>query len=189
MSLRLVTPGTAAVVSLAEAKAHLRVFHDDDDSYIADLVASVQDWLGGENSWLGRSVMQQGWELTLCSFPVARLNLPRPPLVSVETVHYTPANGIEAPLTGFRTLDVGVSNGGFLLPALNTAWPITNGQPVSVRINFTAGYSIVPPSVKRAALLLVGHWYEHREAAGDVKIAELPMAVDALLYPYRNWQI
>lgn len=189
MSLRLVTPGTATVVSVAEAKAHLRVFHDDDDLYIADLVASAQDWLGGENSWLGRSVVPQGWELTLCSFPTGRIDLPRPPLSAVATVHYTPADGVEVPLTGFRVLDVGVSDGGFILPALNTAWPVTNGQPGSVRINFTAGYSVVPPSVKRAALLLIGHWFEHREAAGDVKVAELPMAVDALLYPYRNWQI
>lgn len=189
MSLRLVTPGTATVVSMAEAKAHLRVFHSDDDDYIADLVASVQDWLGGENSWLGRSVIPQVWELTLCAFPAGRIDLPRPPLVSVQTVRYTPVDGIEVALTGFRTLDVGVSDGGFLLPALNGAWPVTNGEPGSVRTNFTCGYATVPPSVKRAALLLIGHWYENREAAGDVKIAELPMAVDALLFPYRNWQI
>src|SRR5690606_22035238 len=97
--------------------------------------------------------------------------------------------GAEQEITDFRTIDAGIRNGGYILPAKNTTWPETDNEPGSVRISFTTGASAVPASIKHAALLLVGHWFEHREAAGDVKVAELPMAVDALLFPYRNWQI
>lgn len=188
MSLRLVTPAATTIVSVAEAKAHLRVLHSDDDTYIGSLVAAAQDWVAGEKSWLGRSVISQTWELTLSSFPVDRTDIPKPPLVSVDGVFYTPADGgAEVEITTFRTLDAGVANGGYILPAKNESWPATDGEPGSVRIEFTAGFSTVPPSIKHAVLLMIGHWYENREAATETKMSDLPMAVDALLYPYRNW--
>jgi len=185
MSLRLVTPASATIVSLVEAKAHLRVFHDDEDIYIEGLISAAQDWMAGEKNWLGRSVCEQEWELTLSAFPVGKISLPKPPLISVEAVFYTPTGGAETTLSGFRTFDVGVSDGGYILPAIGEAWPTANGEPDAVRIKFTAGYEEVPASIKHAALLLIGHWFEHRETAAETKITDLPMAVDALLMPYR----
>lgn len=41
------------------------------------------------------------------------------------------------------------------------------------------------PSVKQAVKLLVGHWYQNREAVGERMEAQ-PMAVRALLEPLRN---
>lgn len=41
------------------------------------------------------------------------------------------------------------------------------------------------PSVQAAVKLLVGHWYQNREAVGDA-LHEQPMAVRALLEPLRN---
>ena len=41
------------------------------------------------------------------------------------------------------------------------------------------------PSVQTAIKLVVGHWYLHRESAGE-RIEEQPMAVRALLEPLRN---
>jgi len=189
MSLRLVTPASATIVSLAEAKAHLRVFHDDEDTYINGLIAAAQDWLAGEKNWLGRSVCEQDWELTLSAFPVGKISLPKPPLVAVTAVLYTPPGGSEVHLATYREFDAGVADGGYILPAIGEAWPTTSGEPNSVRIQFTAGFETVPASIKNAALLLIGHWFEHREAAAETKITDLPMAVDALLMPYRDWSV
>lgn len=45
----------------------------------------------------------------------------------------------------------------------------------------------VPQAIKQAMLLLIGHWYENREAVNIGSAAnEFPLAVDALLAPYRN---
>ena len=41
------------------------------------------------------------------------------------------------------------------------------------------------PSVQAAAKLLVGHWYQNREAVGE-RLEVQPMAVRALLEPLRN---
>ncbi|OZY61898.1 head-tail connector protein [Pseudomonas fragi] len=45
---------------------------------------------------------------------------------------------------------------------------------------------VLDDDVRLAMLLLVAHWYEHREAATEAAgMKALPLAVDALLGPYR----
>lgn len=43
------------------------------------------------------------------------------------------------------------------------------------------------PSVKAAILLLVGYWYEQRQASVEGNWSEAPLAVKALLAPLRVW--
>ena len=47
----------------------------------------------------------------------------------------------------------------------------------------------LPASVCQAALLMVAHFYENREAVGYVKLAPLPMGVDTLIAPYREHRL
>ena len=45
----------------------------------------------------------------------------------------------------------------------------------------------LPAPVRQAALLLIGHWYENREAVTvGFRGKDLPMGVDRLLAPYRE---
>ncbi|MDK1372955.1 MULTISPECIES: head-tail connector protein [unclassified Sinorhizobium] len=44
----------------------------------------------------------------------------------------------------------------------------------------------VPASVKHAALLLIGHFYNNREAVSAERLAKVPMAVDMLIAPHRD---
>lgn len=44
---------------------------------------------------------------------------------------------------------------------------------------------VASPAFLQAVLLLVGHYYLHREAVADNKLAELPMGVYRLLWPQR----
>lgn len=70
------------------------------------------------------------------------------------------------------------------------AWsPLT--MPTRYEVVYQAGYAqledpnatAAPDDVQQAVLLLVGHWYENREAVvvGDSATDELPLAVSALL--------
>ncbi len=43
------------------------------------------------------------------------------------------------------------------------------------------------PGIWQAMLLLIGHYYENREAAGDTR-SEIPLGVEALLYRHRRWR-
>ncbi len=96
-------------VSLAEAKAHLRVEHDDEDKLIQGLISTAREY---------------------CE--------------------------------GFQNVT--------LIPGEDDPEP----PPVSFR-------------VKQAILLLVGHWYEHREGVnvGNI-VSDIPLGVASLLWQERS---
>lgn len=185
MALKLITPA-AAVVTLAEAKRHLRVFHDDDDADIEALVETATSWVDGKDGWLGKAVGEQTWDLFYDQFPCGGIRIPLPPLKSVTGVFYVdPTTGLEATLAAGQYEVDAVSEPGWVMPV--GSWPATMSTVNAVRIRFVAGYDATPAPIKHAIKLMVGHLYESREAVTFEKPTVLPMAVDALLTPYRNW--
>lgn len=195
MSLRLTAEPTAEIVTLTEAKKHCRAeYHNDDDVYIQALIEAATANIDGPEGWLGRAVREQELELTIDRFPCATdvgrpgpVKIPMPTLISVDSLEYTATDGTTATVTDFREFGVGAPYGGYILPALSGSWPSVLGDAGSVRIAFTAGYSDIPKSIKHAVLLMVGHWYESREAVTEANMSDLPMGVSALLTPHRVW--
>lgn len=114
------------------------------------------------------------------------IELPRPPLQSIVSFQY-----VDNSTGSLLTLDPSIYNvalgtPGRIQPVYGQTWPIPRPQIDAVQITFTAGYgdtaAAVPENVKAAMKLLIGHWYENREAAviGQT-VEQLPMAVNALL--------
>lgn len=195
MALRLTADPTAVIVTLAEAKKHCRAeYFDDDDAYLQALIDAATANIDGPEGWLGRAVREQVLELTIDRFPCAgengrpgQIRLPMPTLISVDALEYTATDGTTATIADFREFGVGAPYGGYILPALSGTWPSVLGDAGSVRIEFTAGYETIPKTIKHAVLLMVGHWYENREAVTDANMSDLPMGVSALLSPHRVW--
>ena len=186
MDLRLISPPAEAPVSLAEAKAHLRYLAGDQDALISSLVLAATAHLDGRSGILGRAVVTQTWELRLDRFP-ARIELPLPPLQSVTSIVYLDDTGSETTLDPAAYVVEPGHYHGRIRPAYGLTWPVPRDESGAVRIRFLAGYgdaSDVPAPLKHAILLLVGHWWLNREAAGEEQFAH-PMAVDALTLPYR----
>jgi len=44
---------------------------------------------------------------------------------------------------------------------------------------------MITDAIKQGALLLIGHWYAHREAVSDRLLHTTPYAVEALWLPYK----
>lgn len=44
----------------------------------------------------------------------------------------------------------------------------------------------LPPAIVQAILLVVGHWYNQREAVGSVSMNEVPLGFAALVSSYRK---
>lgn len=163
----LVTPPTAEAVTLAEAKLHLRVDSEDEDSFIDAIILAAVDHMDGFTGILGRCLMPQTWSQefdTACGDLVLRLG----PVQSVSSV--TDA------FTGYRLLKDG--RGHFLRLNDGAAWP---SGPVVVE--YVAGADVVPASLKAALLLHIGTLYEYRETMAE-RVTPT-RAYEALTAPYR----
>lgn len=192
MALELVTAAATTPITLAEAKAHLRVDIADDDTLITNLISVATEYLDGRDGTLGRALITQTWDLWLDCFPAnnAAIQIPLPPLQSITTVAYTDENGAGQTLT--EGVDFVVDNKrhpGWILPAIDTSWPATELSPNVLQIRFVAGYGAattdIPEPIRQSMLLLIGHYYENREEVTHMSPKVLPLAADHLLAPYR----
>lgn len=190
MALSLVTPPYVEPISEDEAKAHLRVDTVDEDALITTLIGTAREYV---EAFTGRALISQTWALKLDAFPCdgAAIVLPKPPVTDVSSVIYVGTDGNDAAMAYQTDLPAGPkAQPGRLMPAYGSYYPATRSVFNAVTITFTCGYGDeddVPYALKAAMLLLMGHWYANREAVtiGSSIVASLPMAVDALLWPYK----
>lgn len=184
---RTVAPSQAPI-SLDEAAAHLRVSSGEEDHLIEGLIAAAVAYLDGPDGVLGRCLMAQEWQLRLSSW-ADPIRLPVEPVRSVA-VSYVDAAGVVQVLDGAGySLRQPMGCGPQLRPAHGAAWPDLGDSDLPVTVTMQAGYSeaaAVPAPLKVAMLMLIAHWFQNREAVvvGTIT-SELPMAVAALIAPFR----
>ena len=185
MALKLITASTALAVTLAEAKAHLRVDSSDEDTLITAMITSATETA---EQITGRAIMPQTWELTLDAFPDA-LELTRVPAVSVTSIKYFDVTGVQQILASNAYALDNADDFGFayIVPAYDTEWPVTRDQINAVAAQYVAGYAnaaAVPEPIKAWIKLVVGAMYENRESEASKQSASLKF-VDGLLDRYR----
>lgn len=187
----LISPPAAPIVLLDEAKAHCRVDHDDDDDLVTRLVEVATDYLDGPGGVTGRALITQRWQETMARFPSQPfIILPVGPVQQVISVAYYDADGVDQTVANdqFRV----IVNGDYALIELvdGATWPGTQSRSDAVRVQYDTGYgdtsADIPEAIRHAALLMVGHWYENREAVTDYAVNQLPMAVQTLLINKRD---
>lgn len=193
MDLRQIAEPSQEPVTLAEAKAHLRVDIDAEDALIASWIIAARQAVEGET---GRFLMPQDWELRLPAFPCGYqpITVPRPPLSSALTLKTVAADGTETTLeTTEYQVDAPTgpfAQAGAVWPAAGTCWPITDCEVRgAVRLRFRAGYAsadAVPAPLRAAILLAVGDLYANREQASAANVSDNP-AFARLVAPYRTF--
>lgn len=189
MALKLKTAPALTPVSLAEAKAHCRVDHADDDAQITALITAATGYLDGYHGILGRALIEQEWELYYDAFPTEDdLLIPLGNLISITGVEYVDPTTLLYTTWAAANYEVDTYNpDGWVLNV--ETWPTIAETSNAVRITFKAGYgaaaSAVPPAIRHAILMMVGHWYNSRETVGEAAVS-LPWAADALIAPYRR---
>lgn len=199
MPLYLVAaPEQDDVLSLDDAKRHLRVDFDEDDELITSYIAAAVQNLDGRDGWLGRALAPQTWDLKLTGFCGPQIVIPLPPLIEVQSVSYHDMAGEVQTLATSVYEAVGVGGAGKGRVALRAGqrWPSTAGRAEAVVIRFRAGYvtaddppaAAVPAPIVTAIRRQVASMYEHREAVVIAASAvKLPGGVEPLLAPYRVW--
>lgn len=187
-NMERLTPASdlAPIVGLAEAKAHLRVSHLDEDDLIARYIESVADYLDGYDGVLGRALRPQTWQLTLNALPCSGIiRLPLAPFVEVNSVVYDDEAGTPATLAA-STYRVRKDCGfGLIERRGDQEWP---SDAYEVRVSYDVGHDDerpMPKAIYHAALLLLGDAYDNRAAGVEGKVVSINPAVERLLAPYR----
>lgn len=190
-SLTRQTGPSVEPVTLAEAKAHLRVDTSDDDAYIVTLITAAREWC---EEYLDRTLVHTQWVMRFDRFPVdstSDIELPRPPVVSSGTatsvtVAYTLEDGTTATYsTNLFRVDRASTPGAVKTNYAQT-WPPHRQDDNSVSVTWWAGYgpsgTSVPAAIRHAMLMLVGHWYEARSSVLTGSISkEIEFGVKSLL--------
>jgi uncharacterized phiE125 gp8 family phage protein len=190
MSLVLTAGPDVEPVSLAEAKAHLRVDGSAEDTLIGSLIITSRLHV---EAALGLALITQGWSYFLDAWPASgpHVRLPLRPVQSIAAVQlYAADESVETLSPAIYLLD-GAAVPPRLVRQGSLPWPPPKRTANGIEIAFTAGFGDaagdVPAPIRQAVLLLVAHWYEHREPIeiGAAHTA-VPHMVSELLHPYRR---
>ncbi len=190
-NMSLVTPASDDLISLADAKAHLRVSHLKEDDLIAGYCRAIEDWLDGFNGLLGRALRVQSWRLTLEAIPAnGRIRLPLVPFRSITSV-ITDDLAVNPTTLSASTYRARLDHGfGVLEPAYGQTWPVEVSE---VRVTYEVGHESpgnpMPLAIRQAALLQLGALYDNRSAEVEGRIITANPAAERLLNPYivRSW--
>lgn len=187
MSMVMTAAPAVEPVTLAQAKAHLRVDDASEDAYISSLIVTSRLQI---EAALGLALITQSWRWTIDDWPAcAALELPIRPVQQIGSIEVTHATGVATtvPPASYR-LDGHGSPPRIVLTTLPPPMPDlpADGIAISMITGFGAAAADVPEPIRHAVLLLVAHWFENREPpeAGQ-RPAGIPDAVNSLLMPYR----
>lgn len=185
MTALLIRPPVLEPVTLAEAKAQLKIEHAADDELIAALIVAARVHL---ESTSRRVFVSQGWRIYRDLWPsdgIIRLSIA--PLLSVDRVTLYRADGSPRDLAATEYLAdlIGAPSRLILKATASDALREINGLEIEV----TAGYGLsgldVPHPIRQALMMLVTRWYEGRDGLGAALVSDIPDAVEALIAPYR----
>lgn len=191
MSLVLTAAPAVEPVSLAEAKAHLRVDSSAEDAFIQSLILTSRLHI---EAALGLALVEQAWTWTFDAWPTeGGIAFPMRPVITVQSVKVVDAGISYASLDPARYVLDGDGNPARLLPA-TLPLPVPAIPAQGIEVVFTAGFgasaSAVPAAIKQALLLLVAHWFENREPVvlgpRGTSATRIPDTVSELLAPFRT---
>lgn len=186
LPLQTVAPA-AALLTAAEVKAQSRIDFADDDALLSWLISSVTATLDGPAGILGLCLTTQTWAQSFDGFSDT-IRLPLAPVQSV-TVGYVDTDGSSQSLVDAYRVHTD-ARGAYLRRVDGAVVPATATRDDAVTVTMVCGFgdaaSDVPADIRQAALLMVGHLYEHREAAAPLQFHELPMGARWLLERYRR---
>lgn len=168
---------TATAVNLTFTSAEASA---GEDTLLTALIVAAREYC---EAYQNRAYLTQTIEMSLDGWPAFPVEIPRPPLASVTSIKYYDTANTEYTLAGTSYFVDADSDPGRIALAYGASLPTTTLREIgAVKIRYAAGGATVPQRVKQSMLLLIGYWYENREAALSGKTsAEIEFSVRALL--------
>ena len=181
MSPILVAGPAVEPVTLAEAKAHLRLDGSDEDALVGSLITAARHTIELATR---RAFVAQTWRLRLDHWPEPRfVQLPLAPVIGVTAVRVTPVSGLAVTI-GPELYRVAADDDSPRL-MLDAAVPDSDAALGGIEIDASYGFGAapgdVPAPLRLAILRLVARWFERR---GDGDDPVLPADVAVLVSPF-----
>lgn len=193
MFSRVIVAPPVEPLSLAEIKLDRAVEHSLHDDLLTALIKTARDYV---QDYCSLSLVFQTRELLLDGFE-SIIEIPFGPVQSLLTFQYVNTDGVLTDVTATDYVSHVNRYNAVVVPAYSRYFPAARYEPGAVRLTYTAGYpvaagspsdytSAIPAGLKTAMRLLVGNFYENREATSDRQLHEVPLAVSALLGQHRT---
>jgi uncharacterized phiE125 gp8 family phage protein len=185
MSSILLTGPAVEPLSLDEARAFLRVEHNDDDPLIAALIVGARMHVEGQGKI---ALVSQDRRIVLDRWPHHGRIAVRPgPLKALKAARVYDCHGES------QTIDLQAfvpDRGASALAIMPWTMPVPGRIAAGIELDVTVGFgdaaADVPEPLRQAIRLLVAHWYENRSlVAANGNSTVLPSTVVALISPYR----
>lgn len=172
-------------VSLAEAKAFLKIDDAAEDGLITTLIGAARLHVEGVT---GRALLAQSWRIVLDELPAGGVvKLPVSPLISVTAINAVDGHGASHSIGLAQFLS---EPDRLIIPRRVAGLPTLQDRQ-GIEIDYVAGFGTqpqdVPAAIRQAILGLVAHWHEHRDAvmvAGSGAI--VPSGFDRLVSAYKR---
>lgn len=182
----LTSPPAVEPVSLAEAKAHLRVTASDEDAQIARLITAARKSVERRT---GLALIEQGWSGFADDWPPSgAFDLPLWPLIEIAALKVHGEEELQEIDPAHYFCDL-VSRPARLVLRPWRVWQKPGRIAKGIEIVFTAGFGAsggtVPEDLREAVLKTLAHWHEWR---GDEAPRE-PVTIGALLQPWRELRL
>jgi uncharacterized phiE125 gp8 family phage protein len=183
-------PPDGEPVTRDEAKDYARITLTAEDSIVDGLITAARKYV---ETVTRRQLVTATWKLYLDGFPSGAIVVPRPPLSSVTSITYTDENGNTGQTWSSADYQTDLnSEPGRIRPVEGETYPSTQADTYgTVTVEYEAGFGAaadVPEDYKLAIKMLVAHWYDlGRSPVVALRVADVPMTVDALLMQHRIW--
>lgn len=149
MPIEVISPPSFEPVSLAEARRWLRL-EDDDTANTAVLQILIKAMREDLENRTHRAFIQRQYRLNLEGYPTDptygyRIELPFPPLRSVDSFKYYDSDGTLQTLAEDQYEVHHEAEPAFIVPAYQVTWPSYRLRPDAIQVTFTAGYAAGSP--------------------------------------------
>lgn len=171
-------------ISLAEVMAHCRILSADatEQAKLSMFISAAREYAEGYTGKCYGSRTVTTYRASLDDI----MELSEGPVISITSISAVRSDGESEDVTSYYQIDTMSDDPrlvGRNLPQIDLSADVL--YPVTV--TYTAGGDM-PPMVKQACLLIIGHWYENREevvvSAGNA--VQIPLAAKALLEMLRH---
>lgn len=195
MPLTVVTPSNKTAVDLCTLKKHLRLvvqdcteYTDEDDVLELMIRAACEAYQDSRKAHLAEETLR--WDFKKFK---QKLELARPPLISVTEVAYIDSNGAKQVITDDNYVVQKGIHPGYLKFKSDYTFPTDVNKDIDypVQVTYKAGYSMeesngVPPSIRLYLRNIIGTYYFQRESklvsyTGSISIEDMKDSMTSLI--------